>query len=86
MTKNNPAMPPTGTHNERALGSFVVGSPHSSAMDVIMPSAQKLSYCQHVAKSLIFYCFQDERDTHVYADGSMPMKNEKPPHPESDVS
>lgn len=42
MMKNSPAMPPTGTHSERALGSFVVGSSHSSAIDEIMPSAEKL--------------------------------------------
>lgn len=42
MMKNNPAMPPTGTHSEIALGSFVVGSSHSSAIEAIIPNAEKL--------------------------------------------
>lgn len=44
--KNSPAMPPTGTHRDMALGSFVVGSPHSSAMNMIMPMAENLAGCQ----------------------------------------
>lgn len=42
IMKNRPAIPPTGTHNDMAFGSFVVGSPHSSAIDVIMPIAENL--------------------------------------------
>lgn len=42
MMKNKPAIPPTGTHNDIAFGSFVVGSSHSSAIDAIMPSAENL--------------------------------------------
>jgi hypothetical protein len=41
-TKNKPAMPPIGTHSEMALGNAVVGSPHSSAMEDIIPMAEKL--------------------------------------------
>lgn len=43
VIKNNPAMPPTGTHRAMALGSLVVGSSHSSAIDDIMPIAEKLA-------------------------------------------
>lgn len=42
MMKNKPAMPPTGTQRDRAFGSLVVGSSHSSAIDDIMPIAEKL--------------------------------------------
>jgi len=42
MMKNKPAMPPTGTQRARALGSLTVTSPHSSAMDVIMPMAENV--------------------------------------------
>lgn len=42
LTKNRPAMHPTGTANESARGSLTVASPHSSAIDVIMPMAEKL--------------------------------------------
>lgn len=51
MMKNKPAMPPTGTHNASALGSLVVGSSHSSAMDEIMPSAEKLVL---LSKTMVF--------------------------------
>jgi hypothetical protein len=34
-----------GTHREMALGSFTVGSPHSSAMEVIIPIAENLPVC-----------------------------------------
>lgn len=42
MMKKSPAIPPTGTHSDMAFGNFVVGSPHSSAMDVIIPIAENL--------------------------------------------
>ena len=42
LTKDKPAIPPTGTQSDIALGSFTVGSPHSSAMDDIMPIAENL--------------------------------------------
>jgi hypothetical protein len=63
LTKNKPAMPPTGTQREMALGSFTAGSPHSSAMAETIPIAEK-----------------------VYAAGRMPMKKEKPPHPDRVLS
>jgi hypothetical protein len=63
ITKNKPAMPPTGMHRLIARGTLIVGSLHSSAMLVIMPIAEK-----------------------VYAAGKRPMKNVKPPHPDSEVS
>ena len=37
MIKKNPAMPPTGMHNDIALGTLTVGFGHSSAMEAIMP-------------------------------------------------
>lgn len=45
IMKKRPAIPPTGTHSDMAFGSFVVGSPHSSAMDVIIPIAENLHAC-----------------------------------------
>lgn len=41
-TKKRPAMHPTGTQSARARGSLIVASPHSSAMDVIIPMAENL--------------------------------------------
>ena len=63
MMKNRPAMPPTGMHNEIALGTFTAGSDTSSAIDEIMPMAEN-----------------------VYAAGSNPIRNVKPPHPDKEVS
>lgn len=40
--KKNPAMPPTGTQRERALGTLTSGSDTSSAMEEIMPIAEKV--------------------------------------------
>lgn len=49
MMKKRPARPPTGTHREMALGSFTVGLSTSSAIEVIIPSAENLSVyrCQY---------------------------------------
>lgn len=82
MMKKRPAIPPTGTHRDMAFGSFVVGSPHSSAMDVIMPRAENLHICKDDAKVVP----SGIKLTYVYAAGRMPMKNEKPPQPDRDVS
>ena len=82
IMKKRPAIPPTGTHSDMAFGSFVVGSPHSSAMDVIIPIAENLHICEYIAQ--VFP--GNIENTHVYAAGSMPMKNENPPQPEREVS
>jgi len=82
MIKKRPAIPPTGTHSDMAFGSFVVGSPHSSAMDVIIPIAENL----HLYKYSSQIDSNSRETTYVYAAGSMPMKNENPPQPERDVS
>lgn len=42
MMKKRPAMPPTGTQRAMALGSLTVGLSTSSAIEVIMPSAENL--------------------------------------------
>ena len=39
---NVPAIPPTGTHKEMALGTLIAGSAHSSAILEIMPIAEKV--------------------------------------------
>lgn len=82
MMKNRPAIPPTGTHREMALGSLVVGSPHSSAIEVIMPRAEKLQICKDSFQGEVFAV----EYTHVYAAGSMPIKKENPPQPDREVS
>ena len=40
--KKSPAIPPTGTQSEMALGTLTVGFEHSSAIDEIMPIAEKV--------------------------------------------
>lgn len=82
MMKKRPAIPPTGTHSDMAFGSFVVGSPHSSAMDVIIPIAENLYTCKDAFKVYS----NGIGVTYVYAAGRIPMKNEKPPQPDRDVS
>lgn len=41
-TKSSPQNPPTGMQSEIARGTFTVGSAHSSAIDDIIPSAEKV--------------------------------------------
>jgi len=40
--KKRPAMPPTGTQRDMALGTLIAGSLTSSAMEEIMPMAEKV--------------------------------------------
>lgn len=40
--KKSPAMPPTGTQRLRAIGTFLVGSATSSAIEEIIPIAEKV--------------------------------------------
>ncbi len=42
LTKNKPAMPPTGTQSAMAFGTFMAGSAHSSAMAETIPMAEKV--------------------------------------------
>lgn len=40
--KKRPAIPPTGTLRAMARGTFMAGFEHSSAMEEIMPIAEKV--------------------------------------------
>lgn len=42
MMKNRPAVPPTGTERAIARGTFIAGFVHSSAMEEIIPIAEKV--------------------------------------------
>lgn len=42
MMKKRPAMPPTGTQRDIARGTLTAGSATSSAMEEIMPIAEKV--------------------------------------------
>jgi hypothetical protein len=61
-----------------ALGSLTVGSPHSSAIEEIMPMAEKLEVSRVSTRRLSF----NSGSTDVYADGRRPIKKEKLPQPD----